>query len=220
MTNYGNQQREKARQELVGLLEGVLLNPIRSGEALRAELESIGYIPSKDTQGKGILTDEQSGAVFILSELKPNGLDFQSQVKEVITRTKTADYLASEAGKLATEQAERQVRGQQPHEGRAMLEMQAKDLETIKKHFLDARAGVRPGPVQADGRVQLEIVYQHTQPTIRSINTLLNQAQKWTGVTVKEDSHDREQRQVGATRRGEELKAQAQPEQGPRYGTE
>ena len=151
MTNYGNQQREKARQELVGLLEGVLLNPIRSGEALRAELESIGYIPSKDTQGKGILTDEQSGAVFILSELKPNGLDFQSQVKEVITRTKTADYLASEAGKLATEQAERQVRGQQPHEGRAMLEMQAKDLETIKKHFLDARAGVRPGPVQADG---------------------------------------------------------------------
>jgi hypothetical protein len=61
--------------------------------------------------------------------------------------------------------------------------------------------------VQADGRVQVEIVYQHTQPTIRSINTLLNQAQKWTGVTVQEDRHDREQRQVGAERRGQELKA-------------
>jgi hypothetical protein len=70
------------------------------------------------------------------------------------------------------------------------------------------RAGVRPGAVQADGRVQLEIVYQHTQPTIRSINTLLNQAQKWTGVTVQEDRHDREQRQVGTERRGQELKAE------------
>jgi nitrate/TMAO reductase-like tetraheme cytochrome c subunit len=56
--------------------------------------------------------------------------------------------------------------------------------------------------------VQLEIVYQHTQPTIRSINDMLNKAQKWTGVTVQEDSHDREHRQAGAERRGQELKAE------------
>jgi hypothetical protein len=73
---------------------------------------------------------------------------------------------------------------------------------------LDVRAGVRPGAVQADGRVQLEIVYQHTQPTIRSIHEMLNKAQKWTGVTVQEDSHDREHRQAGAERRGQELKAE------------
>jgi hypothetical protein len=208
LTSYGHQQREKARQELVEILETVLLKPIPSSEAFRAELESIGYMPGKDAQGKGALVDEQSGAVFTLSELKPNGLDFRPQFETAIKLTKEAEFAQSAAGKLAAEQAERQVRGQQPHEGRAVLEMEAKDVETIKKHFSDVRAGVRPGQVQADGRVQLEIVYQHTQPTIRSINQLLNQAQKWTGVTVQEDSYDREQRQVGAERRGQELKAE------------
>jgi hypothetical protein len=208
LTTYGQQQREKARQELVGILEGVLLNPVSGPEAFRAELENVGYMTGKDAQGKGVLIDEQTGASFHLSELKPNGLDLRPQLEKAIERTTVAAYLESEAGKRDIEQAERQVRGQQPHEGRAVLEMEAKDLETIKKHFLDVRAGVRPGQVQADGRVQVEIVYQHTQPTIRDINQLLNQAQKWTGVTVQEDHHDREQRQVGAERRGQELKAE------------
>jgi hypothetical protein len=162
----------------------------------------------KDAQGKGVLIDEQTGASFHLSELKPNGLDLRPQLATAIERTTVAAYLESEAGKRDIEQAERQVRGQQPHEGRAVLEMEAKDLKTIEKHFLDARAGVRPGQVQADGRVQVEIVYQHTQPTIRSINDLLNKAQKWTGVTVQEDRHDHEHRQAGAERRGQELKAE------------
>lgn len=208
LTTYGQQQREKARQELVGILEGVLLNPVSGPDAFRAELESVGYMTGKDAQGKGVLIDEQTGASFHLSELKPNGLDLRPQLEKAIERTTVAAYLESEAGKRDVEQAERQVRGQQPHEGRAVLEMEAKDLETIKKHFLDVRAGVQPGQVQADGRVQVEIVYQHTQPTIRDINQLLNQAQKWTGVTVQEDRHDREQRQVGAERRGQELKAE------------
>ncbi len=208
LTTYGQQQREKARQELVGILEGVLLNPVSGPDAFRAELESVGYMTGKDAQGKGVLIDEQTGANFHLSELKPNGLDLRPQLATAIERTTVATYLESEAGKRDIEQAERQVRGQQPHEGRAVLEMDAKDLETIKKHFLDVRAGVRPGQVQADGRVQVEIVYQHTQPTIRSIDELLNKAQKWTGVTVQEEHHDREQRQVGAKRRGEELKAE------------
>ncbi len=218
LTSYGHEQREKARQELVGILEAVLLKPIPSSEAFRAELESIGYMPGKDGQGKGALVDEQTGAIFTLSELKPNGLEFRPQFETAIKRTKEAEFAQSAAGKLATEQAERQVRGLQPHEGRAVLEMEAKDLETIKKHFLDVRAGVRPGQVQADGRVQVEIVYQHTQPTIRSINELLNQAQKWTGVTVQEDSHDREQRQVGAERRGQELKAEKGQSKGHNRG--
>jgi hypothetical protein len=208
LTTYGQQQREKARQELVGILEGVLLNPVSGPDAFRAELESVGYMTGKDAQGKGVLIDEQTGASFHLSELKPNGLDLRPQLEKAIERTTVAAYLESEAGKRDVEQAERQVRGQQPHEGRAVLEMEAKDLETIKKHLLDVRAGVRPGQVQADGRVRVEIVYQHTQPTIRDINQLLNQAQKWTGVTVQEDRHDREQRQVGAERRGQELKAE------------
>ena len=67
---------------------------------------------------------------------------------------------------------------------------------------------MRPGAVQTDGRVKLEVVYHHNQPSIQSINDLLNKAQKWTGVTLQEDSHDREQRQVGAERRGQELKAE------------
>ncbi len=208
LTNYGHQHREKARQELVGMLEGLLLNPIANAQAFREELQSIGYMPGKDAQGKAILTDEQSAAIFTPSELKPNGLDFNSQFSEAIARTKTAEYLASEAGKLAVEQAQRVGRGQQPHEGRAVLEMEAKDLETIGKRFSDARAGVRPGQVQADGRAQVEIIYQHTQPSIRELNDLLNKAQKWTGVTVQEDSHDREHRQAGAERRGQELKAE------------
>jgi predicted secreted Zn-dependent protease len=76
--------------------------------------------------------------------------------------------------------------------------MQAKDLELIKGYFSKEGAGVRPGQVQADGRVKLEVVYQHTAPHIRGVNELLNKAQKWTGVTVQEDSHDREHRQIGA----------------------
>jgi hypothetical protein len=140
------------------------------------------------------------------------------QLTATYERTKAAEFAQSAAGKLATEQAERQVRGQQSHEGRAVLEMDVKDLETIKKHFSDVRAGVRPGEVQADGRVQVEIVYHHTQPTIREINELLNKAQKWTGVTVQEDSHDREHRQAGAERRGQELKAEKGQDKGHSRG--
>jgi hypothetical protein len=208
LTKFGHQKREKARQELVGILEGVLKMPVASPEAFRAALQEVGYVTGKDAQGKGILTDEQTGANFHLSDLKPNGLELRPQLEKAINQTVATQFLASEEGKLAVELAERQVRGQQPHEGRAVLEMEAKDLETIKKHFLDVRAGVLPGEVQGDGRVQLEIVYQHTQPTIRSINELLNKAQKWTGVTVQEDSHDREHRQAGAKRRGQQLKAE------------
>ncbi len=192
--------------------------PIASPEAFRAELQKLEYTTGKDAQGKGILTDEGTGANFYLSEMKPNGLELRPQLEKVINQTVATQFLASEEGKLAVEQAERVARGQQPHEGRAVLEMEAKDLETIKKHFLDVRAGVRPGEVQADGRVQVEIVYQHTQPTIRSINELLNKAQKWTGVTVQEDSHDREQRQVGAERRGQELKAEKGQSKGHNRG--
>ena len=208
LTTYGHQQREKARQELVGLLEGILLNPIPNAGAFRTQLQDIGYTKSKDAEGKGVLVDENTGAAFHLNELKPNGLEFAPQFNEAIERTKAAEFAQSATGKLAAEQAERQTRGQQAHEGRAVLEMDAKDVETIKKNFLDVRAGVRPGQVLADGRVQLEIVYQHTQPTIRSIHEMLNKAQKWTGVTVQEDSHDHEHRQLGAERRSQELKAE------------
>jgi len=136
------------------------------------------------------------------------------------------EYLASEAGKLATklatEQAERAARGQQAHQGRAVLEMEAKHLEVIKGYFSKEGAGVRPGEVQADGRVKLEVVYHHNQPAIREINDLLDKAKHWTGVTVQEDSHDREQRQVGATRREEELKTERGQskgrDRGPRIG--
>lgn len=212
MTKFGNQEREKVRQELVEILEGVLKKPVHTLAEFRLGLEKIGYSFGKDADNKTVIIDDSSGAQFSGPEVQPNDSPLTPQIETAIARTVQQEYLASEAGKLATElvteQAARAARGQQPHEGRAVLEMDAKDLETIKKHFLDVRAGVRPDTVQADGRVQLEIVYQHTQPTIRSINTLLNQAQKWTGVTVQEDRHDREQRQVGAERRGQELKAE------------
>ncbi len=208
MTKFGNQEREKVRQELVELLERVLKEPVHTLTEFRLGLENIGYSFGKDADSKTVIIDDSSGAQFSGPEIQPNGSPLTPQIETAIARTAQQEYLASEAGKLATEQAARAARGQQPHEGRAVLGMEGKDLETIKKHFLDVRAGVRPGQVQADGRVQLEIVYQHTQPTIRSINTLLNQAQKWTGVTVQEDRHDREQRQVGAERRGQELKVE------------
>ena len=212
MTKFGNQEREKVRQELVEILEGVLKEPVHTLAEFRLGLEKIGYSFGKDADNKTVIIDDSSGAQFSGPEIQPNGSPLTPQIETAIARTVQQEYLASEAGKLATElvteQAARAARGLQPNEGRAVLEMDAKDLETIKKHFLDVRAGVRPGTVQVDGRVQLEIVYQHTQPTIRSINTLLNQAQKWTGVTVQEDRHDREQRQVGVERRGQELKAE------------
>lgn len=199
----GRLRTENARKELVRVVETTLTKPIRDQAMFLEELKKAGWVLGQD----GIV-NEKNGAVFKNKDISPNGLDFAPQLMATYERTKAAEFAQSAAGKLATEQAERQVRGQQPHEGRAVLEMDAKDLETIKKNFLDVRAGVRPGAVQADGRVQLEIVYQHTQPTIRSIHEMLNKAQKWTGVTVQEDSHDREQRQVGAERRGQELKAE------------
>jgi hypothetical protein len=199
----GKLRTENARKELVSVVEKTLTKPIRDQAMFLEELKKAGW-----TLGKEGLLNEKNGAVFNSKELKPNGLDLAPQLMATYERTKAAEFAQSAAGKLAAEQAQRQVRGQQPHEGRAVLEMDAKDVETIKKNFLDVRAGVRPGAAQADGRVQLEIVYQHTQPTIRSINDMLNKAQKWTGVTVQEDSHDREHRQAGAERRGQELKAE------------
>jgi hypothetical protein len=209
----GKIRTENARKELVSVVETTLTKPIRDQTMFLEELKKAGWAVGKD----GIV-NEKNGAVFSSKELKPNGLDLMPQLAVACERTKAAEFAQSAAGKLAAEQAQRQVRGQQAHEGRAVLEMEVKDLETIKKHFLDVRAGVRPGAVQADGRVQLEVVYQHTQPTIRSINELLNKAQKWTGVTVQEDSHDREQRQVGAERRGQELKAEKGQSKGQNQG--
>jgi hypothetical protein len=199
----GKLRTENARKELVSVVEKALTKPIRDQAMFVEELKKAGW-----AIGREGLVNEKNGAVFSSKDLKPNGLDLAPQLTATYERTKAAEFAQSAAGKLAAEQAERQVRGQQPHEGRAVLEMEAKDLETIKKHFSDVRAGVRPGQVQADGRVQVEIVYQHTQPTIRSINELLDKAQKWTGVTVQEDSHDRKHRQAGAERRGQELKAE------------
>jgi hypothetical protein len=199
----GKLRTEKIRHELVSVVEKALTKPIRDQPMFVEELKKAGW-----AVGREGLVNEKNGAVFNSKDLKPNGLDLAPQLTATYERTRAAEFAQSAAGKLAAEQAERQVRGQQSHEGRAVLEMEAKDLETIKKHFLYVRAGVRPGQVQADGRVQVEIVYQHTQPTIPSINELLNKAQKWTGVTVQEDSHDREHRQAGAERRGQELKAE------------
>jgi hypothetical protein len=178
----------------------------------------MGYIHSKNEQGKAVFIDEKTGAGFTYTELKPNGGTLTEQARAAIERTKAAEFARSAAGKLATEQAERATRGQQAHQGRAVLEMQNKDLELIKGYFSKEGAGVRPGAVQANGRVQLEVVYQHTQPSIRGINELLNQAQKWTGVTVQEDSHDREHRQAGAERRGQELKAEKGQSKGQSQG--
>ena len=211
MTKFGNQEREKARQELVGILEGILKEPVHTLPEFRLRLENMGYSFGKGANNKGVIIDDSNGAQFSGPEIQPNGSSLTSQVELAIVRTAQQEYLASEAGKLATkqaiEQAERAVRGQQAHQGRAVLEMQPKDLELIKGYFSKEGAGVRPGEVQADGRVKLEVVYHHNQPGIREINELLDKAQKWTGVTVHEDSHDHEHRQVGATRREEELKA-------------
>jgi hypothetical protein len=218
LTTYGQQQREKARQELVTILEKTLAQPVRNGQHFVAQLAGMGYLYGKDDQGRAIFTDEETGAKFKNVELKPNGKELAGQVQAAIDRTKAAEFAQSAAGKLATEQAERAARGQQAHQGRAVLEMQAKDLELIKGYFSQEGAGVRPGQVQTDGRVQLEVVYQHTQPSIRGINDLLEKAQKWTGVTVQEDRHDREHRQAGAVRRAQELKAEKGQSKGQSRG--
>jgi hypothetical protein len=217
-TTYGQQQREKARQKLVTILEKTLAQPVRNGEHIIAQLAGMSYRHGDDQQGKTLFVDEKTGAQFEYAELRPNGKELTRQVLAAIERTKAAELAQLAANKLATEQAERAARGQQAHQGRAVLDMPAKDLVLIKGYFTQARAGVRPGEVQANGRVKLEVVYQHTQPSIQSINELLNQAHKWTGVTVQEDSHDREQRQVGATRRGEELKAERSQSKGQSRG--
>jgi hypothetical protein len=215
---YGMVQREKARQELVGVVEGLLAGKVASGADFRAKLLEVGYSTGKDGEGKGLLIDDATGAKFRTDELTPHGQALDPQLNAAVVRTQEAEYAQSAAGQRATEQAERAARGQQAHQGRAVLEMDSKDLALIKGYFSQEGAGVRPGLVQADGRVKLEVVYEHTQPSIRGINTLLNQAQKWTGVTVQEDRHDREHRQVGATRRGEELKAERSQSKGQSRG--
>jgi hypothetical protein len=209
----GKLRTEKIRQELVSVVEKTLTKPIRDQAMFVKELNKAGW--SIKPEG---LMNEKNGAVFNSKDLKPNGLELAPQLTATYERTKAAEFAQSAAGKLAAEQAERQVRGQQPHQGRAVLEMQAKDLDTIKSHFTKEGAGVRPGEVQADGRVKLEVVYHHNQPAIRGINELLNKAQKWTGVTVQEDRYDREQRQVGAERRGQELKAEKSQSKGQSRG--
>jgi hypothetical protein len=214
LTAYGQQQREHSRQELVKVLENTLAKPISSGPAFVARLYEMGYVQGRDTQNRSYFEDELSGARFLTEELRPNGQGLVAQLRENVERTMTAEFLRSEAGQRATEQAERQARGQQPDQGRAVLEMQSKDLEVIQKHFSGEGAGVRPGPVQADGRVQLEIVYHHTARHVVGVNELLEKAQKWTGVTVQEDHHDREHRQAGAKQMVATMKAEREQSKG------
>jgi hypothetical protein len=199
----GKRRVEVARKELVSTVEKILTKPLRDQPMFVEELKKAGW--SVGDQG---LVSEKNGATFNSKELKPNGLDIMPQLTTVIERTQAAEFAQSAAGKLAAEQVERQARGQAPHQGRAVLEMQSKDLEVIKKYFSGEGAGVRPGQVQADGRVQLEIVYQHTARHVVGVNDLLEKAQKWTGVTVQEDSHDHEHRQAGAKQMVAVMKAE------------
>lgn len=196
------------------MLENTLAQPVRSGAEFVAQLQAAGYEQGRDEQGKSYLRDELSGAQFLTGELKPNGQGLVAQLKENIERTAAAEFLRSEEGQRAVEQATRQQRGQAPDQGRAVLEMQSKDLEVIKKHFSAEGAGVRLGQVQADGRVQLEVVYHHTARHVVGVNDLLEKAQKWTGVTVQEDRHDREHRQAGAKQMAATLKAEREQSKG------
>jgi hypothetical protein len=209
----GKRRVEVARKELVTVVEKILTKPLRDQTMFIEELKKAGW--SIEERG---LVSEKNGATFNSKEVKPNGLDIMPQLAAVVERTKAAEFAQSAAGKLATEQAERQARGQGPHQGRAVLEIESKDLEVIKKHFSGEGAGVRPGQVQADGRVQLEIVYHHTARHIVGVNDLLEKAQKWTGVTVQEDRHDREHRQAGAKQMTATIKAEREQRKGQSRG--
>jgi hypothetical protein len=217
LTTYGQQQREKARQELVGVMEGLLVGSVRSGTDFRAQLLAVGYATGKEA-GQGVLVDEATGSRFHPDELAPHGQELGPQLNAAVERTLAAEYAQSAAGKLAAEQAERAARGQQAHQGRAVLEMQAKDLELIKGYFSQEGAGVRPGQVQADGRVQLEVVYHHTARHVVGVNELLEKAQKWTGVVVQEDRHDREHRQAGAKQMVATMKIEREQRKGKSQG--
>jgi hypothetical protein len=119
LTGYGQREREKARQELVEVMEGLLAGPVRSGADFFAQLAEVDYSMGKEAD-KGLIIDGGTGSRFRLDELKPHGQDLAPQFNAAIQRTQQAEFLQSEAGKLATEQAERAARGQQAHQGRAV----------------------------------------------------------------------------------------------------
>jgi hypothetical protein len=103
---YGEVQREKARQELVGVMEGLLAGKVASGPDFRAKLLEVGYSTGKDAEGKGVLVDDTTGARFRTDELKPHGQAFGPQLTAAVERTSIE---AAQAAKR--EQSKGQSRG-------------------------------------------------------------------------------------------------------------
>lgn len=204
---YGRQQREKARLELVAHMEDQLKKPVKSPREFLDSLTAIGYTHQRGEEGKiSAITDQESGAQFHPRELTLNGQTLGKALSSAIERT---IYEQSPEGILAAEQANRQARGLKPEDGFAVLEVANRESgEVIKKHFQQAGAKAEVFKVRYSDQIIVEVNYQHTVRSVHQVNDLLEKAQKWKDVTVREDSHDQTHRRAGAERVVATLKAE------------
>jgi hypothetical protein len=79
--------REETRQALVQTIEQTLTQPVKDAADFVAKLKAAGYEGQASEPGKVVLTHEQTGATFPISELRPNGQALESQLTAAVERT-------------------------------------------------------------------------------------------------------------------------------------
>jgi hypothetical protein len=83
----GQQIREETRQALVQTIEQTLAQPVKNAADFVAKLKAAGYEGQASEPGKVMLTHEQTGATFPISELRPNGQALGPQLTAAVERT-------------------------------------------------------------------------------------------------------------------------------------
>jgi len=83
----GQQIREETRLALVQTIEQTLTQPVKDAADFVAKLKAAGYEGQASEPGKVMLTHEQTGATFPISELRPNGQALGPQLTTAVERT-------------------------------------------------------------------------------------------------------------------------------------
>ncbi len=87
LRQLGQQIREETRQALVHTIEQTLTKPVKDAADFVAKLKAAGYEGQASEPGKVVLTHEQTGAKFPITELRPNGQALESQLTAAVERT-------------------------------------------------------------------------------------------------------------------------------------
>jgi hypothetical protein len=87
LRQLGQEIREETRQALVRTIEQALTQPVKDAADFVAKMKAAGYEGQASEPRKVVLTHEQTGATFPISELRPNGQALEAQLTAAVERT-------------------------------------------------------------------------------------------------------------------------------------